>query len=122
MSNDKKYIIPRFQRDYSWEFGHWEELWRDIEEMRESRTQHFMGYLVFQIEDGKTFQIIDGQQRLTTLSIIVLAALGKLKKLIGEGVEPTENTARIEIYQNTYVGISDPGYVDYRTKTDSQST
>ncbi len=108
MSNGKKYIIPRFQRDYFWEFGHWEELWQDIEEMRESRTQHFMGYLVFQTGDGKTFQIIDGQQRLTTLSIIVLAALGKLKKLIGEGVEPKENAARIEIYQNTYVGISDP--------------
>ena len=53
MANNKKYIVPRFQRDYSWGHEHWEELWQDIERMRESRKQHFMGYLVFQAQDGK---------------------------------------------------------------------
>lgn len=108
MSNRKRYIIPRFQRDYSWESEHWAELWEDIEQMRENKAQHFMGYLVFQTADGKTFQIIDGQQRLITLSIVILAAIKKLKELVAAGNEPEANEQRIKIYQDAYIGVSDP--------------
>ena len=108
MSNRKRYIIPRFQRDYSWESEHWVELWEDIEQMRENKAQHFMGYLVLQTQNGKTFQIIDGQQRLITLSIVVLAAIKKLKELVAAGNEPEANEQRIKIYQDAYIGVSDP--------------
>ena len=108
MSNRKRYIIPRFQRDYSWESEHWVELWEDIEQMRENKTQHFMGYLVFQTQDGKTFQVIDGQQRLITLSIVILTAIKKLKELVAAGKEPDANEQRIKIYQDAYIGVSDP--------------
>lgn len=108
MSNRKVYTIPQFQRDYSWKDEHWEELWEDIEQMRENRAQHFMGYLVFQAQDGKTFQVIDGQQRLITLSIIILAAIKKLKELVAAGKEPEANEQRIKIYQDAYIGVSDP--------------
>lgn len=108
MSNRKRYIIPRFQRDYSWESEHWAELWEDIEQMRENKAQHFMGYLVFQTQDGKTFQVIDGQQRLITLSIVILAAIKKLKELVAAGNEPGANEQRIKIYQDAYIGVSDP--------------
>lgn len=108
MSNRKRYIIPRFQRDYSWESEHWGELWEDIEQMRENKAQHFMGYLVFQTQDGKTFQVIDGQQRLITLSIVILTAIKKLKELVAAGNEPDANEQRIKIYQDAYIGVSDP--------------
>lgn len=108
MSNRKRYIVPRFQRDYSWESEHWEELWEDLEQMRENKTQHFMGYLVFQTADGETFQVIDGQQRLITLSIVILAAIKKLKELVAAGNEPDANEQRIKIYQDAYIGVSDP--------------
>ena len=108
MSNRKRYIIPRFQRDYSWESEHWVELWEDIEQMRENKAQHFMGYLVFQTHDGKTFQVIDGQQRLITLSIVILTAIKKLKELVAAGNEPDANEQRIKIYQDAYIGVSDP--------------
>lgn len=108
MSNRKRYSVPRFQRDYSWESEHWVELWEDIEQMRENRTQHFMGYLVFQTADGETFQVIDGQQRLITLSIVILAAIKKLKELVAAGKEPDANEQRIKIYQDAYIGVSDP--------------
>lgn len=108
MSNRKRYIVPRFQRDYSWESEHWEELWEDLEQMRENKTQHFMGYLVFQTADGETFQVIDGQQRLITLSIVILAAIKKLKELVAAGKEPDANEQRIKIYQDAYIGVSDP--------------
>lgn len=108
MSNRKRYIIPRFQRDYSWESEHWEELWEDLEQMRENKAQHFMGYLVFQTHDGETFQVVDGQQRLITLSIVILAAIKKLKELVAAGKEPDANEQRIKIYQDAYIGVSDP--------------
>ena len=108
MSNRKRYIIPRFQRDYSWESEHWGELWEDIEQMRENKAQHFMGYLVFQTQDGKTFQVIDGQQRLITLSIVILTAIKRLKELVAAGKEPDANEQRIKIYQHAYIGVSDP--------------
>ncbi len=57
MSNNRRYVVPPFQRDYSWEDEQWAELWADIEQMRQGQTQHFMGYLVLQTEDGKSFQI-----------------------------------------------------------------
>lgn len=108
MSNRKRYIIPRFQRDYSWESEHWEELWEDLEQMRENKAQHFMGYLVFQTQDEKTFQVIDGQHRLITLSIIILTAIKKLNELVAAGNEPGANEQRIKIYQDAYIGVSDP--------------
>ena len=108
MSNRKRYIIPRFQRDYSWESEHWVELWEDIEQMRKNKAQHFMGYLVLQTQDGKTFQVIDGQQRLITLSIVILTAIKKLKELVAAGKEPDANEQRIKIYHDAYIGVSDP--------------
>ncbi len=57
MGNGKSYTIPGFQRDYSWGQTNLEELWQDIEQMLASRVQHFMGYLVFQTNDGKSFQV-----------------------------------------------------------------
>ena len=42
------------------------------------------------------------------MSIVFLAAIGKLKKLIGDEIEPDANEKRIKIYSDTYVGVSDP--------------
>ena len=108
MSNGKRYTVPRFQRDYSWESEQWEELWQDIEQVQESRTQHFMGYLVFQTEDSKEFQVIDGQQRLTTLSILILVALNKLRELVNNGIEVEPNQQRIDTYKRSYIDVFDP--------------
>lgn len=108
MSNGKSYLIPKFQRDYSWEDDQWSELWEDIEKMKENRIQHFMGYLVFQTTDGKAFEIIDGQQRLTTISIIILAAIAKFKSLIANKIEQEDNEKRVEIYRNSYIDVYDP--------------
>ena len=82
IGNGLTYSIPRFQRDYSWTDVEWEDLWTDIlgtiQEGGESA--HYMGYLVLQSQDEKSFDVIDGQQRLTTLTLIVLAALKNLNR------------------------------------------
>ena len=107
MSNNRRYVVPPFQRDYSWEDEQWAELWEDIEQMRQSQTQHFMGYLVLQTEDGKSFQIIDGQQRITTVSIIILTVLKTLQSLVDDQIDKEANRQRIEEYKRTYIGVFD---------------
>lgn len=107
MSNGKQYYIPRFQRDYAWEENQWDELWSDIEAMRTNRSQHFMGYLVFKVGDRKTFEIIDGQQRLTTIFLVLLAGLSRLQEFINRNEDQEDNQRRIELYKKTYVTVFD---------------
>jgi uncharacterized protein with ParB-like and HNH nuclease domain len=75
-----QYVIPVFQRHYRWEEPQWEKLWDNLMELSQPGRagQHFMGFLVFVpglAQPGKhtTFHLVDGQQRLTTLSILLIA-------------------------------------------------
>lgn len=74
----KQYVVPLFQRCYSWEKSHWELLWEDIMELYSSENlyPHFMGSMVTMqtesLPEGVTkFLLIDGQQRLTTIFILL---------------------------------------------------
>ena len=80
--NGKKYLVPKFQRDYSWENEHWRDLWEDIELINsEEEEHHYMGYLVLEETGERLYKVIDGQQRLTTFSLLILAAIKRLKKI-----------------------------------------
>lgn len=118
MGNGLTYRIPRFQRDYSWTEDEWEDLWLDLlGTIKEGgEPAHYMGYLVLQSENDKTFDVIDGQQRLTTLSIIILAALKNLTRLIEAGNDPENNIRRLEQLRQTYVGYLDPVTLVTRSK------
>lgn len=110
LGNGLSYRIPRFQHDYSWTEEEWEDLWQDlIGTVRHGgEPAHYMGYLVLQSTDDKTFDVIDGQQRLTTLSILVLAVMKGLRRLVEAGTQPEDNGRRIEQIRSTYVGFLDP--------------
>jgi hypothetical protein len=110
IGNGLTYRIPRFQRDYSWTNEEWEDLWLDLMgTLRvDGEAAHYMGYLVLQSADDKTFDVIDGQQRLTTISIIVLAVLKNIQRIIEAGNEADANKRRRDQIQQTYVGYLDP--------------
>ena len=108
-----KYIIPKFQRDYSWDVEQWDDLWQDIESMIAESGDHYMGYLVLQSLKGKDSQIIDGQQRFTTITILILAAIKSIQKLVDKGVEEEENKQRIKTLMDTYIGNLDPVTLEY---------
>jgi uncharacterized protein with ParB-like and HNH nuclease domain len=103
LSNGVKYKVPRFQRDYSWEQEHWEDLWADIENLDEE-GHHYMGYIVLQKKDENIFEVIDGQQRLITLSIIVLTAMKHLQDLINSSKEVKENEDRLGVFHERFIG------------------
>ncbi len=110
MGNGLIYYVPRFQRDYSWTDEEWDDLWADIQNLflTDSEPEHYMGYLVLQSKDNKKFDIIDGQQRLTTLSIFTLAVLKNFEKLISDGVDPENNNKRQEQLRGSFIGYLDP--------------
>ena len=87
-SGNIQYVLPHFQREYRWEEKHWKTLWDDAILTYDALPQdddgrlpeHFLGALVV-VPDNKTgsivpiFRLVDGQQRLTTISLL-LCALG----------------------------------------------
>lgn len=118
IGNGLTYRIPRFQRDYSWSEEHWEDLWADLVDTMKpgGEVAHYMGYLVLKSENEKTFDVIDGQQRLTTLALLVLAVLKHLRALVDAGVSPNENEQRLAQIRQTYIGFLDPVTLLTRSK------
>ncbi len=115
MGNGLRYEVPRFQRDYSWNEEHWNELWKDITS-QDSREQHYMGCLVFQSLDQNYFLVIDGQQRLATVSIMILAALYELQSLIQKGQHIDQNKERLEAMKNSFIGSTNPVTLSIQNK------
>lgn len=105
IGNGKSYKVPIFQRDYSWEKDDWEDLWNDIEDIPTEKT-HYLGYLVLQpTTDGEdAYWVIDGQQRLTTLSILALAVTALLDNWSTENIDADDNKIRKEELFKRYIG------------------
>ena len=67
-----RFSIPRFQRSYSWGVEQCDELWRDILRAARAHRSHFVGTLIY-CEDGGGLTVVDGQQRLTTVTLLLVA-------------------------------------------------
>lgn len=104
MSNSTRYVVPRFQRDYSWEQEQWEDLWNDIQELGEEGA-HYMGYIVLQQKEKNKYEIIDGQQRLATLSLLILAYMSKLQSFINDGIDKADNQERLDEISKRHIGV-----------------
>jgi uncharacterized protein with ParB-like and HNH nuclease domain len=86
----KQYIVPMFQRPYSWQKKQWQELLDDLTDLYESEhsNSHFIGSIVTmptlsKPENVTPYLLIDGQQRLTTI-FILLALLRNIAKIEGK--------------------------------------
>ena len=84
-----QFVIPIYQRSYSWTEKECRQLWNDILRTGKNNniTGHFIGSIVYvekgiyQITSQSPLLVIDGQQRLTTLSLLLAALAEKLEKL-----------------------------------------
>lgn len=79
LNGNKQFLIPVYQRYYSWDIEQCKRLWNDIVEMqKKGKAGHFVGSIVNIAEQAmptgvQKYMIIDGQQRMTTLSLLLLA-------------------------------------------------
>ena len=108
LSNGKNYNVPPYQRDYSWKDEHWEDLWEDLMNVEANREDHYMGALVLESGERKQFRIIDGQQRMATLSILILACVDYVYALASEGIDADANNERAALLKSSYLGAKDP--------------
>lgn len=101
LQGTKVFLVPNFQRRYSWKRDQWESLWTDVlREYERSRdgsdkaSGHFLGSVVLHPAPGPAsivaqYLVIDGQQRLTTL-ITLLAAIRDARRTLEESFDPNE--------------------------------
>jgi uncharacterized protein with ParB-like and HNH nuclease domain len=82
-----QYVIPVYQRHYRWDAVEWEKLWDNLQELRQPGVtgKHFMGFLVLKPglpQPGRNtgFHLVDGQQRLTTCSLLLIAIRNLARK------------------------------------------
>ncbi|MDE5938829.1 MAG: DUF262 domain-containing protein [Lachnospiraceae bacterium] len=79
LNGNRQFLIPVYQRYYSWDIEQCKRLWNDIDEMqRKGKEGHFVGSIVNIAEQAmptgvQKYMIIDGQQRMTTLSLLLIA-------------------------------------------------
>lgn len=117
LGNGKKYRVPAFQRDYAWEDEQWEDLWSDIVELREDPgSAHYMGAIVLKALTDREFQIIDGQQRVATLTVLALAVIAQLRALPGSELEQRANAERAEQLRHRFIGEKDPASLQESSK------
>ncbi len=106
ISQDKEYKIPKYQRNYSWTKENWIDLWDDILEMEDSENeQHYMGPIVLK-ENGasREVDIIDGQQRFCSLTIIVIAAIAILQDWANLNIDKELNEDYLNELKEIYIG------------------
>ena len=112
LSVNKKYIVPRFQREYSWKNEEILELWKDLTSSIKVKDgvlqnlEYFIGSLVLVGQDSSPeMKIVDGQQRLTTITILLSALIQTFKNI-------SENDLADGIYFQ-YIEGKDNAYQPY---------
>lgn len=124
LNGNKQFLIPVYQRYYSWDIDQCKRLWNDIVEMqKKGKSGHFVGSIVNIAEQAmptgvQKFMIIDGQQRTTTLTLLLLALRDYA---IANPADTTINAKRIDnmLLKNEYES-GDERYKLLLTETDRE--
>ena len=122
LNGNKQFLIPVYQRYYSWDLEQCRRLWNDIVEMqKKGKVGHFVGSIVNIAEQAmptgvQKYMIIDGQQRMTTLTLLLLALRDYAIK---NPEDQTINARRIDnmLLKNEYE-VGDERYKLLLTETD----
>jgi uncharacterized protein with ParB-like and HNH nuclease domain/predicted transport protein len=100
-----QFVIPVFQRDYSWTEAECEQLWKDVIEIARDTSErgHFLGSVVY-ISTGDTsagftrWLLIDGQQRVTTLVLLLTALRDHIEESGWSGADDGPTAKRVDAY------------------------
>lgn len=126
LEGSKQFIIPIFQRTYSWEQSHCQQLWDDIVRVGRSPEldSHFIGSAVYIPETNvdaaiPRWLVIDGQQRITTVTLLLLALKRRLE---ADDLDEPISAAEVEDYylRNRY-GKGEAAYRMLLTRTDKET-
>ncbi|MCQ2940730.1 DUF262 and DUF1524 domain-containing protein [Helicobacter pylori] len=116
-SQERQFVIPIYQRLYSWKKEQCEQLWDDIIKIggNDKANGHFIGSILY-VQDSvyttkhNEFLIIDGQQRLTTITLLLIA----LRNHLSEEVEILEKFSRKKIENRYLINRDEDGDKKFR--------
>jgi hypothetical protein len=98
--------IPEIQRPFAWKLQNAEELVRDLmkleaaRQMGKAQPQHYLGSLVVVTVNGQKDEVVDGQQRLTTISVLIGQIIRALKDLASRAdAKATQNGHNVAVVQ-----------------------
>lgn len=106
--NDIQFVIPVYQRNYDWTEKHCKVLLNDIMEAGKNEKEHFIGSIVY-VNDSKPataikeYIVVDGQQRLTTITLIYL----RLYKLLNKINNPLKDKIYKQYLINEFANTDD---------------
>lgn len=99
LKNNENFVIPEYQRGYSWNITQCDKLWQDIDAFISSQASdpYFFGTIIVDCDEkNKKFNLIDGQQRTTTFLLLLKALLIRLNQVLGQIVKDEDNEGLIE--------------------------
>src|SRR5208282_5199151 len=84
----RQFRVPKFQRGYAWDKTEASEFLEDLQDEADSGRGLFLGTLIFDVseEKDKRVTIVDGQQRLTTILLLLVACRNLAKRIMAEGI------------------------------------
>jgi len=104
----KIFRVPDYQRNYSWDKKNWEDFWNDIKEGLDTGTEHYWGTITLKATEEtyyceeedkyfKVYEVVDGQQRLTTMYLFLLALSNGGKPVLKKRFIKCGNIYRLEL-------------------------
>lgn len=129
LTENKNFIIPDYQRPYAWDKEKCETLFGDFldftfpngdpDNFNTESDEYYLGSIVgFDNSENRAFEIIDGQQRLTTILLLLRAIYAKLEKMnmAGSGIEKAKNDIASCIWETNEDGEYDKNRLKIDTK------
>lgn len=86
LNNEEHFVIPEYQRGYSWNINQCDKLWQDIEDFiqNDATDPYFFGTIIIDCSEEKRYSLIDGQQKTTTFLLLLKALLIRLTEVLSE--------------------------------------
>ncbi len=98
LGKNENFVIPEYQRSYSWNITQCDKLWQDIEDFisSEASDPYFFGTIIVDCSDIDKFSLIDGQQRTTTFLLLLKALLLRLNDAFKNIPNDDEDSERLK--------------------------
>lgn len=97
LKKDEFFVIPEYQRGYSWDIPRCDKLWQDILDFIESEPEdpYFFGTIISDCSNANQFSLIDGQQRTTTFLLLLKAILLRITEVL-DGFSRDDDSRALE--------------------------
>lgn len=102
-----KYVIPKYQREYTWTEEKVKTLFSDI-----NNSAKFIGILILNKVPGG-YEIVDGQQRITTILLMLVALFNKTKLLTGNDLSEEQKELKRYLYKNGHLVLENESVGEY---------